>query len=253
MRFDPLGLALLVSSLAARRETAFPNLTLEWPRDPGAHQFLREVGFEKHVTGSCLHDSGEIRNALEACQMFAVEPLYLSRVAELFANRVATNVQDEAAHAIQLCLSELLQNVFEHADSRIGAVLFCRWFRKGGNLRLAVVDRGIGIPEALRRGVRTGALREDLSSRTDRMLVIDAVTLEGVSSRPPPRGGGLGLKHLRAIAAESGGRMSVLSLGAAVEFSKGGARDLKGVHGAFSGTAVEIDFRPDYRSIQPGG
>lgn len=47
---------------------------------------------------------------------------------------------------LDLCLSELINNVYDHSHSPIGAYVFCQYYPKSKEIKMAVSDLGIGIP-----------------------------------------------------------------------------------------------------------
>jgi len=57
----------------------------------------------------------------------------------------------EQAEPIKYVVSELVRNVFEHADSPIGGVVCAQFFKKSNKVSIGVVDLGIGIMESIRR------------------------------------------------------------------------------------------------------
>lgn len=165
---------------------------------------------------------------------------YPKEVAELVASRVE-GVTEDASYIVELFLKELLQNVFEHAESSVGCIAHARWYVRDGNVRLAVVDAGIGIPSALRRRRVQGMQR-----LVDADVIAAAVTQEKLSSRLGGRPGGLGLKHVREFVVQRQGSVTVISQGAKVTFGSKGIKKVKSLY--FGGTAVEIDVRP---AVQP--
>jgi len=50
---------------------------------------------------------------------------------------------------LNLCLSELINNVYDHSHSPIGAYVFCKYYPKVNKIVLAVSDLGIGIPKSV--------------------------------------------------------------------------------------------------------
>jgi signal transduction histidine kinase len=142
-RFGPLGVAMLASCFATRR-AAGRETTLIPPLNVGAAEFLDEVGFERVAHGGARVGTLELR------QMHNLDALYTQNVAEMLVTGVPS-ITDDNSYPIQLCLNELLQNVFEWSNSRVGCFVLARWFKQTRSVRLAVVDRGIGIPAALRR------------------------------------------------------------------------------------------------------
>ncbi len=46
---------------------------------------------------------------------------------------------------IRYILSELTRNVFEHAESKVGAILCAQHYKKSNSIKIGIVDRGVGI------------------------------------------------------------------------------------------------------------
>src|SRR5439155_583854 len=114
-------------------------------------------------------------DTLELRQMLVHDRLYTERLAEVLVGHVR-GYDEDATHLVHLCVNELLQNTFEHAGSPEGAFVHCRWYKKDGNVRIAVADGGIGIPEALRRSVPS------LHREADAAVIEAAVTRAGLTS-----------------------------------------------------------------------
>lgn len=55
------------------------------------------------------------------------------------------------ADPIKYVVSELVRNVFEHADSPIGGVVCAQFFKKSNRVSIGVVDRGNGILKSIQR------------------------------------------------------------------------------------------------------
>jgi hypothetical protein len=108
-------------------------------------------------------------------------------------------------------------------------------YKETNNPRLAIVDAGIGIPAALRRGRVQG-----LERAKDAEVIARAVEQRGLASRVQ-RPGGLGLKTIREAVEARGGSLTVLSQGKVI-FRAGKHTSRPVPH--FRGTALELDFRP---------
>lgn len=59
------------------------------------------------------------------------------------------HLQPEQVEPIRYVISELTRNVFEHSQSKIGAILCAQYFKKSNRISIGIVDRGIGIKEAI--------------------------------------------------------------------------------------------------------
>lgn len=236
-RWDAAMVAMLSLGFAKRRSLKLPVAKVSLPRDTEVVAFLDELEFRRFLEGrGSAQDAGPQRGTLALRHLTSLDRFFVEEAGDLIAERVPGTSVD-VAHLVQLCLNELLQNVFEHAASLVGCVVAVRWHAAGGNARISVVDAGIGIPAALRRVQERG-----LQRGSDEEAIIAAVTSRGVSSRRTGRFGGLGLKTLHELATERGGQVTVLSHAAKVAFRKDRVQPVRSPH--FLGTLVEIDFRP---------
>lgn len=59
------------------------------------------------------------------------------------------HLQPEQAKPIRYIISELARNVFEHSQSKTGAILCAQYYRKSNTIRLGIVDRGVGIKKTI--------------------------------------------------------------------------------------------------------
>jgi hypothetical protein len=240
--FSPLGTTLLALAIARRVAGQADVPVFVPPTSREGREFLREVGFDRYLDGQGASRETDRRSGtIEMRQMAALDPTYIHQIADLLAERVP-ETSETTSHLIGLCLKELLQNVFEHAPEVPGAPVLCfvhsRWYAREHNVRLAVVDAGIGIPAALRRRQVRGLQRS-----SDMGVVVAAVEQEGLSSARGRRG--LGLKLIREIVTDRDGSLTVISGTAKVKFTKP-RHIMKGrkFPKPFRGTAIEIDFRP---------
>jgi anti-sigma regulatory factor (Ser/Thr protein kinase) len=55
----------------------------------------------------------------------------------------------EQAYPIKYVMSELVRNVLEHSQSKIGAIVCAQYFKKTNRISIGVADRGIGIKSAI--------------------------------------------------------------------------------------------------------
>lgn len=89
---------------------------------------------------------------------------------------------------INIVIAELLNNVFDHAESLIDATSFC-WFNPQTNIiSIAIADLGIGIPERVNRFNRENSLVE-LSSQDALKWAIQPKST--TKSSPQNRGSGI--------------------------------------------------------------
>lgn len=233
--FGPLGVALLALALERRRSAQLPDLQFRVPAAEEARHFLDEVGFSRFLSSEQA-EAAQPSGTLQMRRLRCLMPIYTEQIAQMIGSRVP-GTPDDVAYLIQLCLNELLQNAFEHADSKEGSFVLARWYSRTRSVRIAVVDGGVGIPAALRRKEIAG-----LQRKGDWEVIVDAVTRQGITSREGTKRGGFGLKLLREAAIGRGGKVVVISSTAKAVFKPSGIQRPRSR--LFRGTAVEMDFRP---------
>lgn len=59
------------------------------------------------------------------------------------------HLDPKQAQPIRYIISELARNVFEHSQSKTGAVLCAQYYKKSNTIRLGIVDRGVGIKQTI--------------------------------------------------------------------------------------------------------
>ncbi len=139
--FDPFATALLALAFSRRRLQAYPAVLFEPPANSSARTFLDEVALQRFLGGAgSAKESGPQRGTLEMRQLHALNPVYVEDVADPLADRLPGTTQ-ETSYLIQLCLNELLQNVFEHSGSKVGCLVLARWYLASRNVRIVVVRR----------------------------------------------------------------------------------------------------------------
>lgn len=61
------------------------------------------------------------------------------------------HLKPEQVEPIKYIVSELVRNVFEHAQTSIGAIVCAQYYKKSNTIRIGVVDIGVGIKETLEK------------------------------------------------------------------------------------------------------
>lgn len=163
----------------------------------------------------------------------------------------------ESLAATQYCLSELLRNVCEHANSEDGAFICAHNFRGKGphRITMAVADCGIGIRAHLSTN------HPDIKN-SDRFALQKAMT-SGVTGASPgmygsPENAGAGLFITRSIAKTTGGYFEILSGNAVYRLRRNNQNQLKLFQDPFldsadiwelpspwNGTVVTMEIRTD--------
>lgn len=124
---------------------------------------------------------------------------------------------------------EVVQNISDHAESIIGGVSCARYFSSSQEIRVAVVDRGIGIHTALARSFPSFSEEE----------AIRRVLQGGYTSRSFSRNMGQGISNLAQIVSNHYGELVVYSGGAVgITRERGAEPDIRRPSISFPGTAI---------------
>ena len=140
-----------------------------------------------------------------------------------------TDLDSESEDQLRTCIQEVIQNVEDHAASPIGGVMSARFFATSADVRVGIVDRGVGI------GVK---LREKYPDVTDSSVALQRVIEGGYSSRSRINNMGLGVSNLFALVKSAGGRMAVFTGDARAEVYPGASPTVVALPFSVPGTAV---------------
>lgn len=108
---------------------------------------------------------------------------------------------ETARQHLTLALSEVSQNVLDHAVSGLGGIMSARAFKGEHEVRFAVADGGGGFFQTLSRRMKVA----------DEGQAIRKALEEGITSRSSSHNMGWGLSHLQAIVKRTGGQMMIYS------------------------------------------
>lgn len=61
------------------------------------------------------------------------------------------DISDESEEYLRICVNEVVQNIEDHANSQIGGIMSARYLARAEEVRVAIVDRGLGIYATLKR------------------------------------------------------------------------------------------------------
>ncbi|MGH7303529.1 MAG: ATP-binding protein [Candidatus Rokuibacteriota bacterium] len=176
------------------------TLTIRPPRVSKLMNYCRYAGllaeFEVGPPPEAHSDNATtpVRAFTQELPLAAINEVVMLAKSQMELSRTA---QDD----LTLVLTELTQNVLDHAESPIGGLISARAYRNVRDVRFAVADYGIGIRQTLGR-------RFDLG--TDKAAIRRAFQ-EEVTSGSSARNLGLGLAHLHGIVRVTHGRMVVYS------------------------------------------
>ncbi len=235
-RADYLGpwAAAVLYALSLRAEQQRTSHSVILPTSPARlRAYCEYSGLARHF------ESGPQPNpdhpATETVPICAFERATLDQASPLVRLiRRHSHIDEDAEAYLRTCISEVAQNVEDHSRSPIGGVLSAKFLRNASEVRVAMVDCGLGIPSTL--GVRYPGLTGS----------IDAIgkVLEGYhSAKTLGRNQGLGIRNLSDIVCNLGGELSIASADALALVRPGRRPSIESEAFSFPGTAVFFRLR----------
>lgn len=138
-------------------------------------------------------------------------------------------LSEDAEIALGVAINEVVQNVCDHADSPIGALMAARFFQNKHDVRVAILDLGLGIPRTLSRAY---------PKARDPEQALRLVVKGNATSGSKANNMGLGISNLVTQVQRRHGELLLLSSGAVADL---GSDRVMRYHPApvdFPGTAV---------------
>lgn len=206
------------------------QVTCRWPDGPPALlAFIEESGLKGHLEGLpvALPDDLEtvtvpIRQLRESRHQDS-HPI-LDLVARF--QQVPEGLQD----VLQIAFNETVQNIFDHAASAVGGFSCARYMRRDSEVRVALIDWGVGILDTLRRRYADTISDEHALQR---------VLFGGFSALSRRNNTGRGIDNLRTVVTEAmSGRLFILSGSGLAEIIGDRPPRYSPVNPPFRGTAV---------------
>jgi len=138
------------------------------------------------------------------------------------------------------CLSELINNVYDHSDSEIDAYVFCEYYPESNVISIAVSDLGMGISNSVKRYFK----QENKVEMSEREYVKWALE-ENKTVRSRPHNMGKGLDNLNSFARSNDTIWKILTNGVLMESVGSENRYYDNPIPGFQGTIVVLDIRVD--------
>lgn len=158
---------------------------------------------------------------------------YISLVQSYFSNYC----KGKDLTFLNLAISELINNVSDHACSIIDAYVFCQYYPRLNSIKVAVGDLGIGIPEA----VNNYRSMNNLIRLNDKEALNWALS-ENASTKTKPHNRGKGLSNLLGFIKANNNNMSIYSNSTWVRVIKDKLEYLDNPIHHFKGTIVEMEI-----------
>ncbi len=222
--------AVLLYAFWAKYRQAGVDVQVKLPSDPPALAgFCRFSGLEHYLCGGSSPTFDHAKS--ETVPLTQVYTAHWN-VGEPLVRLVRDHLDElslDSADYLKLSLSEVIQNIDDHAQSMIGGIWCGRYFSGKKSVRIAVADMGKGIQETLSR-------RFEVESA---VAALRMVTEGGHSSLSRMNNMGLGISNLVTWIKHCRGVLSLVSGEAVALITESGADlEIRPLRIAFPGTAV---------------
>ena len=107
---------------------------------------------------------------------------------------------------LHINISEVCNNIFDHADSKIAGYIFTQYYPDRNKIILSICDFGIGIPNR----VNEYRSSQGLPKMDDNTAIAESLK-DGFSTKSTPRNMGLGLATVVNIVKGIGGSLKIVS------------------------------------------
>jgi len=225
----PDAAAVIVATiLQARNCGQTASVTLP-TSPPQLAAFCEFSGLRHYAAGTPYPQGDHPQSETEAArQILQSHQSESSTIIDLVRRHVG--IDQDTVDYLRICVNEVLQNVEDHASSPIGAVMCARFLTAKKQVRVAIVDRGIGIAASL--GNRYSDIRDDCEA-------LRRVVKGGTTARSRPNNMGVGISNLCDIVLRNfRGRMFLISGGAIATGTAGKIPKVLMLKSRFPGTGV---------------
>jgi anti-sigma regulatory factor (Ser/Thr protein kinase) len=239
----PACLAFTVAALRNGRETGkiADGSEILHPRSVAARTYLHrmdalQVVFERESTEVLDPVTRHEVKGLKECEHFSSEEggrRVAGALAKAIQDEVDTDRLTEAA--LDVCLTELAENVYFHANTSVGGFAAAQRFRNTHEIEIAIVDLGIGIASSLSANPEYAEYAED-----DISAIKHAI--RPLVTATPERNSGYGLALTRFLLEINDGRLIVWSGEGKVQF---GERHIERQVEDLPGTVVVLRLHTD--------
>lgn len=133
--------------------------------------------------------------------------------------------------------AELINNVYDHAQSEIDAYVFCQYYPQKETIRIAVADLGIGISESVSRYHKKKGLAKLSEIESVKWAIKERATTQSM-----PRNKGLGLSNIFTFVESNSSEISLYTGNVLLLGNTFGKRIYKNGINPFLGTVVEVEL-----------
>jgi len=203
--------------------------------------YLKDIGFvqfcnENHIEPKTIEGIG----SYTAMPIRRVERNTMAQYIDLTVRYFSSICRDKDLSMLNLCLSELINNVYDHSHSLIGAYVFCQFYPKTKTIKLAVSDLGIGIPESVNTFLKTH--KRDKKSHVE---CVKWAIKENKTTLSIPQNAGKGLDNVNCFIKAINSSWKLYTENVQLFGYPSGNRYLENNIHNFIGTLIEVSIKVD--------
>ena len=221
------------------------KLNVLFPEEKKTHEYLEAIGLINFCNKNLTESS--TLNAITSQTAMPIRRLTEERMSEYidFAKSYFEGIcHGKDLTMLNICMAELLNNVYNHSESEIDAYAFCQYFGSKKEIQVVVGDYGIGIPYSVNRYLKTTNQIEDKLNDLDALRW--ALVLNN-SAKSIPNNQGKGLDNVLTFTKANGGNLFIYTNGAFLRTSEKDNElvfDNNYIH-SFKGTIVVFTINVD--------
>lgn len=206
----PAALALTLGALSRIQSSSLlaPNSSIVPPRATGMATYLARMDFLTVLLEEAepaVEVGRTPRAGLRECRHFRKDEecrAVAKELADALEERVSTD--QLARTSLELCLTELTENVYYHAEAHDGGFAAAQAFDSSKEIEVAIVDLGVGIRRSL-------AKNADYAAESGDDVTAIETAMRPTVTATPGRNSGYGLAFTRFLLDINQGRLLVRS------------------------------------------
>ena len=186
--FEPKHILMLVEYFVLQN---FNNIDGELHVNPEIEWYIDAIGFERFCNTNFLHPSEQgrtIRNAIPIRRIDTTTMNNYIDVALKFFNRFCIGKDTDI---LGICISEIINNVHDHSQSKHDAYIFSQHYAKTNMIRFAISDLGVGIPTTVNNYLENSGM-----SALPNLEALKWATEKGKTIKSSNRNMGMGLDNI---------------------------------------------------------
>jgi len=230
----PIGILAIVQTIIFFRQKNLCTKIIK-PNNSGVANYINQIGLMEFCEKN--YESSTTLNAITsqtAMPLRRIDRNNMNAYIESAKNYFMRFCPGKDLTMLDVSISELINNSYDHSESEIDAYIFCQYYPKTNQIIVSVSDLGIGIPGSVNRFLR----KNNKSELPDTECILWALELnKSVQSKTYNKG--LGLDNLLSFTKSTNAYLRIISNHAFYYDGQYRFHSIKN----FKGTMVEVQIK----------